>query len=183
MLNHATGDEAIFLKFMLGSGFRDQEAQHVCWRDLDFLHSQVRVTAKARWDFRPKNWEERVVPLPSALIDQLQRLKEIRNALPTEFVFPNKRGNPNRENDTIVKRVAYRAKLNCGQCVTKHGNKYAQGPYCQHFFLHKSTHICYRAPAARCGHPYASDVDGPSRHQIDHGVPEGGAIQRRFWQK
>ena len=75
MLNHATGDEAIFLKFMLGSGFRDQEAQHVCWRDLDFLHSQVRVTAKALWDFRPKNWEERVVPLPSALIDQLQRLK------------------------------------------------------------------------------------------------------------
>ena len=106
MLNHATGDEAIFLKFMLGSGFRDQEAQHVCWRDLDFLHSQVRVTAKARWDFRPKNWEERVVPLPSALIDQLQRLK----------------------------------KLNCGQCVTKHGNKCAQGPYCQHFFLHKFRH-------------------------------------------
>jgi integrase len=140
MLNHATGDEAIFLKFMLGSGFRDQEAQHVCWRDLDFLHSQVRVTAKARWDFRPKNWEERVVPLPSALIDQLQRLKEIRNALPTELVFPNKRGNPNRENDTIVKRVAYRAKLNCGQCVTKHGNKCAQGPYCQHFFLHKFRH-------------------------------------------
>ena len=140
ILNHATGDEAIFLKFMLGSGFRDQEAQHVCWRDLDFLHSQVRVTAKARWDFRPKNWEERVVPLPSALIDQLQRLKEIRNALPTELVFPNKRGNPNRENDTIVKRVAYRAKLNCGQCVTKHGNKCVQGPYCQHFFLHKFRH-------------------------------------------
>jgi integrase/recombinase XerD len=56
------------------------------------------------------------------------------------LVFPNKRGNPNRENDTIVKRVAYRAKLNCGQCVTKHGNKCAQGPYCQHFFLHKFRH-------------------------------------------
>ncbi len=64
MFKHATEAEAIFLKFMLGSGFRDQEAQHVCWRDLDFRHSQVRVTAKALWDFRPKNWEERVVPLP-----------------------------------------------------------------------------------------------------------------------
>jgi integrase len=140
MLNHAMGDEAIFLKFMLGSGFRDQEAQHLCWRDLDFRHSQVRVTAKALWDFRPKNWEERVVPLPSALIDQLRRLKETRNALPAQLVFPNKRGNPNSENDTIVKRVADRAKLNCGQCVTKHGNKCAQGPYCQHFFLHKFRH-------------------------------------------
>jgi integrase/recombinase XerD len=140
MFNHAIGDEAIFLKFMLGSGFRDQEAQHVCWRDLDFRHSNVRVTAKALWDFRPKNWEERVVPLPSALIDQLRRLKETRNALPAQLVFPNKRGNPNSENDTIVKRVAARAKLNCGQCVTKHGNKCAEGPYCQHFFLHKFRH-------------------------------------------
>jgi integrase/recombinase XerD len=140
MFNHAIGDEAIFLKFMLGSGFRDQEAQHVCWRDLDFRHSNVRVTAKALWDFRPKNWEERVVPLPSALIDQLRRLKETRNALTAQLVFPNKRGNPNSENDTIVKRVAARAKLNCGQCVTKHGNKCAEGPYCQHFFLHKFRH-------------------------------------------
>ena len=140
MLNHAIGDEAIFLKFMLGSGFRDQEGQHVCWRDLDFRQSHVRVTAKALWDFRPKNWEERVVPLPSALIDQLRRLKETRNALPAQLVFPNKRGNPNSENDTIVKRVADRAKLNCGQCVTKHGNKCAEGPYCQHFFLHKFRH-------------------------------------------
>jgi integrase/recombinase XerD len=140
MLDHATGDEAIFLKFMLGSGFRDQEAQHVCWRDLDFRYSQVRVTAKALWDFRPKNWEERVVPLPSALIDQLQRLKKTRDVLQTQLVFPKKRGNPNSDNDAIVKRVAHRAKLNCGQCVTKHGNRCAHGPYCQHFFLHKFRH-------------------------------------------
>jgi integrase/recombinase XerD len=140
MFKHATQDEAIFLKFMLGSGFRDQEGQHVCWRDLDFRHSQVRVTAKALWDFRPKNWEERVVPLPSALIDQLRRLKDSHNGLAAQLVFPNKRGNPNTENDMIVKRVAHRAKLNCGQCVTKHGNRCAEGPYCHHFFLHKFRH-------------------------------------------
>jgi integrase/recombinase XerD len=140
MFKHAKEDEAIFLKFMLSSGFRDQEGQHVCWRDLDFRHSQVRVTAKALWDFRPKNWEERVVPLPSALIDQLRQIKERRNALPAQLLFPNKRGNPNSENDTIVKRVAHRAKLNCGQCITKHGNRCAEGPYCHHFFLHKFRH-------------------------------------------
>jgi integrase/recombinase XerD len=140
MFQYAKEDEAIFLKFMLSSGFRDQEGQHVCWRDLDFRHSQVRVTAKALWDFRPKNWEERVVPLPSALIDQLLQIKERRNALPAQLLFPNKRGNPNSENDTIVKRVAHRAKLNCGQCITKHGNRCAEGPYCHHFFLHKFRH-------------------------------------------
>ena len=141
LFKHATEEEAIFLKFMLGSGFRDQEGQHVCWRDLDFRHSQVRVTAKALWDFRPKNWEERVVPLPSALIDQLRRLKDSTQcACRRSCCFPINVGIPTAENDTIVKRVAYRAKLNCGQCVTKHGNKCAEGPYCQHFFLHKFRH-------------------------------------------
>jgi integrase/recombinase XerD len=39
--------------------------------------------------------------------------------------------------DTIVKRVAQRAGLNCKQCVTEHGNKCKEGPY---FFLHKFRH-------------------------------------------
>jgi Phage integrase family len=39
-----------------------------------------------------------------------------------------------------VKRVARRANLNCEQCVTKHGNKCAEGPHCQNFFLHKFRH-------------------------------------------
>jgi integrase/recombinase XerD len=40
----------------------------------------------------------------------------------------------------IVKRVAERAKLNCGQCVTKHGNRCSEGPHCQHYFFHKLPH-------------------------------------------
>ena len=140
MLRHADDEEAIFLKFMVGSGFRDREAQHVTWRDIDFHNSVVRVTTKPIWGFRPKNWEERCVPLPTALIQQLQAVKERRNALPAQLVFPNSKGNPNTETDMIVKRVAERAKLNCGQCITKHGNRCSKGPYCQHYFLHKFRH-------------------------------------------
>jgi len=80
------------------------------------------------------------VPLPTAFVEQLQRLRERRDGLPSQLVFPNSKGNPDSENDMIVKRVAKRAKLNCGQCVTKHGNKCAQGPHCRHFFLHKFRH-------------------------------------------
>lgn len=60
--------------------------------------------------------------------------------MPAQLVFPNKRGNPNSENNMIVKRVAFRAKLNCGQCLTKHGNRCSDGPFCHHFFLHKFRH-------------------------------------------
>lgn len=140
MLCHADEDEAIFLKFMLGSGFRDREAQHVTWRDIDFHNSLVRVTAKPIWRFKPKNWEERSVPLPTALIQQLQAFKERRKGMPAQLVFPNSKGKPDTENDMIVKHVAERAKLNCGQCVTKHGNKCSEGPHCQHYFLHKFRH-------------------------------------------
>ena len=140
MLGAATENEAVFLKFLVGSGFRDREVRHVTWRDIDFRNSVVRVIAKPKWGFRPKNWEERVVPLPTALMEELARLRERKSAQPSLLVFPNSRGNPDSENDMIVKKVAERAKLNCGQCETEHGNRCAEGPYCQHFFLHKFRH-------------------------------------------
>ena len=34
----ADQDEAIFLKFLLASGFRDREARHVAWRDIQLTH-------------------------------------------------------------------------------------------------------------------------------------------------
>jgi integrase/recombinase XerD len=49
MLKHADQDEAVFLKFLLASGFRDCEVRHVAWRDMDFRNSLVRVTAKPLW--------------------------------------------------------------------------------------------------------------------------------------
>lgn len=140
LMKNAEPDELIFLRFMLASGFRDQEGQHVTWRDLDFNNSVVFVTAKPIWGFKPKNWEERAVPLPAALIDQLQEFKEARKASTAQLIFPNSKGNPDTENDMIVKCVAERAKLNCGQCITRHGNRCSEGPHCQHYFLHKFRH-------------------------------------------
>jgi integrase/recombinase XerD len=110
MLKHADQNESTFLKFLLASG-RDCEVRYVAWHDIDFRNSLVRVTAKPLWGFEPKNWEERAVPLPSALVEQLQQLRERRNGLPSQLVFPNSKGNPDSENDMIVKRVAERAEL------------------------------------------------------------------------
>jgi len=140
MFKAATEDEATLLKFLLGSGFRDQEIRYVEWKDIDFRNHEVRVKAKPHWRFTPKNWEERVVPLPTGLIERLRKRKEVRSATPNQLVFPNGRGKPDSEMDMIVKRVAERADLNCKQCVTEHNNKCAEGPYCMNFFLHKFRH-------------------------------------------
>jgi integrase len=140
MLKHAEPEEAMLIKFCLASGFRDREIRYVLWRDVDFRHSLVRVTSKPLWKFKPKNYEERVVPMPGAMLEQLERLRDSRGAAPSELVFPNSKGKPDSGHIDVVKRVAHRAKLNCGQCETKHGNRCAQGPYCQRFFLHKFRH-------------------------------------------
>jgi len=140
MLRHADPGEAMLIKFCLATGFRDREIRYVTWRDVDFRNSLVRVTAKPLWRFKPKNYEERAVPVPAVLIEQLRELKERSNAALADLVFPNTKGKPDSLHIEVVKRVAHRAKLNCGQCVTKHGNRCAQGPYCQRFYLHKFRH-------------------------------------------
>ncbi len=140
MFKAATWEEATLLKFLLTSGFRDQEVRYVTWRDVDFRYNVVRVTAKMQWRFTPKNWEERAVPLPATIVERLRTLKQQRNALPAQLVFPNTMGNPDSEMDMVVKWVAQRAGLNCGNCVTKHGNRCAAGPHCMNFFLHKFRH-------------------------------------------
>lgn len=140
MFRVASEYEATLIKFLLGSGLRDQEIRFLLWRDIDFKANVVRVTAKPQWGFTPKNWEERAIPIPSGLVERLRKLKSDRDAVPAQLVFPNGRGNPDSEMDMIVKRLAERAKLNCGLCVTEHGNKCAEGPYCTNYFLHKFRH-------------------------------------------
>ncbi len=74
------------------------------------------------------------------MIEQLREWKNKNNAAASDPIFPNTKGKPNGTHIEAPKRVAYRAKLNCGQCTTKHGNTCAAGPHCERFFLHKFRH-------------------------------------------
>ena len=47
-----TPTEEVRFKFYLMSGFRDAEGRFVTWRDVDFKHMAVRVTAKPHWGFQ-----------------------------------------------------------------------------------------------------------------------------------
>ena len=142
-----TSDEEIRFKFYLMSGFRDAEGRFVTWRDVDFKHLAVRVTAKPQWRFQPKNWEEREVPVPQKLIALLRKFRP-KDAGPDRPLFPSATGRPDGAMLEKLKAVAHRAKLNCGHCVVKHKlddgtikiNRCAEGPYCTRWFLHKFRH-------------------------------------------
>jgi hypothetical protein len=110
----------------------------LAWYDLDPRNGLARVTKKTLWKFWPKNHEERSVPLPASMIEQLLQWKAERKAAAADLVFPNTKGKPDTLHIEIVKRVAWRAKLNCGQCVSEHGYRCADGPFCERIFLHKT---------------------------------------------
>ncbi len=139
--------EEIRFKFYLMSGFRDAEGRFTTWRDVDFRHTAVRVTAKPHWHFSPKNWEEREVPVPQKLIAMLERFRP-KAATPDDPVFTSETGRPDGSMLEKLKAVAWRGKLNCSHCAVSHTlsdgtvktNRCAAGPFCTRWFLHKFRH-------------------------------------------
>jgi integrase len=143
----ATFAEEVRFKFYLMSGFRDAEGRFTTWRDVDFKHTAIRVTAKPHWGFHPKNWEEREVPVPQRLIALLEKFRPAK-ASPDDPLFPSTTGRPDGAMIEKLKALACRAQLNCGHCKVSHKledgtvriNRCADGPYCTRWFLHKFRH-------------------------------------------
>ena len=134
-------DEKIRYLFFLLTGERDKEVRYTAWSDVDFNRKCVRVTAKKQLGFKPKDKEEREIPVPASLLDALcaykaQQPRFNRN----DLVFPTSEGRPDKKLENKLKRIAWREGLNCGRCTSKYGNKCSEGPYCGKWFLHKFRH-------------------------------------------
>jgi integrase len=112
-------------------GLRDQEIQHLEWTDIDWQHSTLRVTSKPHWKFRIKDSEERDIPIPASLLDQLKERKALDIA--GLLVLPTKAGKPNGKLLRTLKRLANAEGLNCGACK---GCK-SENAECQRWTLHK----------------------------------------------
>ena len=79
-------EEKIFFEFYLMTGFRKKEVAFCTWPDVDLRAGVVRVTAKPEHGFKPKDWEDREVPIPDRLVQSLKAWAKSRNG--SEFVFP-----------------------------------------------------------------------------------------------
>lgn len=134
-------DEKMRYLFFLLTGERDQEVRHTTWSDIDFHRKCVRVTEKKQLGFKPKDKEEREIPVPASLLDALNEYRMHRSDRNChDLVFPTTQGRPDKNFESKLKMIAYRAGLNCGHCVSRHGNKCSEGPYCSKWFLHKFRH-------------------------------------------
>lgn len=105
-------EERVFFEFYLMTGFRKKEVTFCTWSDVDLKNGVARVTAKPQHGFRPKDWEEREVPIPDRLIRSLKQWSKHRNG--SEFVFPTRNGTPRKHRTQLLelcKAVAERAGL------------------------------------------------------------------------
>jgi integrase/recombinase XerD len=138
-LNAASTDEELQIwQFFLGTGFREDEVAHACDTDVDFKLKTLSVLEKRQWNWKPKDKEERTVPIPDSLLELLK----VRKAMHPDgwLIFPNIEGNPEGHFLRMLKERALAAGLNCGHCTGILNGKTVSckdTACCKHWILHR----------------------------------------------
>ena len=98
-------EKAVFATLLL-TGLREQELCYLNWRDVDLKKETIRVTGQDKEGFSPKDYEERVIPIPPDLVALLKTLSR-----KSEWVFPSTRGGRETHLLRRLKSVAKRASV------------------------------------------------------------------------
>jgi integrase/recombinase XerD len=97
-------EETLLYQFFLTTGAREQEVMFAEWSDIDFVDALF--TVKAKKDWKPKDYEEREIPIPDFLVAAL-KARMLRTK--SKLIFPTKEGKPDghflRRLQAIVKRA------------------------------------------------------------------------------
>lgn len=153
MLKVADTEEADLIQFLLCTGARRQEIVHATWADINFFEKNFRVRektkkpvagatpAKKRKKWKPKDKEEGYIPLPDYFLEMMRARRARHPESVTIFQTPERMAGRHLLN--IIKSVALRAGLNCGECYqAPHGRRKvgrccSSAPVCHEFILHR----------------------------------------------
>jgi integrase len=133
--------QRLVFQFFLGTGGREREVMFATWKDVDLTAGTFTVKAKPAMGFKPKDSEERTIPIPSSLVRDLKAWKVMHPK--SLLIFPNGQDRPNGHLLRDLKNVALRGKLNCGHCNSEHFGKAVtceDHAVCEQFYLHKFRH-------------------------------------------
>ena len=109
------------------AGYRLSKSRHSC-------HDQAALWIQAEEQRGARGSGARVIDWGA------QEIQSFEETEPGQLGLSDESGRPDKRHEFKLKRIAFHAKLNCGQCVSKHGNKCSDGPFCSNFFLHKFRH-------------------------------------------
>jgi len=104
-------EKATFATLLL-TGLREEELCFLNWPDLDLANldnATIRVSGEGKLGFSPKDYEERLLPIPRELAELLRRLPR-----PAAWVFPTKAGNRQTHLLRRLKEIADAAKVTNG---------------------------------------------------------------------
>jgi len=107
LLSQATADEYDLILFLLCTGFRDDEAAHATYDEVNFKAHTVTVSPKPEFGFTTKNGKIRVIPVPGELIERLRERRERNGEGP--LIFPNRNNRPDAALLVRVRSAAERA--------------------------------------------------------------------------
>jgi integrase/recombinase XerD len=102
-------EERLWFEFFLMTGFREQEVIYCTWPDVNVSRCTVTVRHKPEYNWTPKAYKEREVPIPTKLIAALKKRKT--KAGDCALVFPTAGCRPKLDFLDCLKGVAQRAKL------------------------------------------------------------------------
>jgi integrase/recombinase XerD len=146
-----TDEEKIRYKFFLGTACREKEVTYAGWQDIDFARGIYHIRRKPDVGFTPKKHESRDVKMPTDLVEMLRERK--KKAQHSRWIFVNNDGRPDNHFLRKFKRIALRAKANCGNCVApwtsgryhtlrKIETTCKMHPVCEHHYLHRLRKTC-----------------------------------------
>jgi integrase len=105
-------DERLWFEFFLATGMREQEVMHTYWSDISFAKCTVKVTHKPDFNWTPKAYKEREIPIPESLVASLKAAKAKHGDCP--LIFPTSGCKPKLDFLDCCKTVAKRAGLDEG---------------------------------------------------------------------
>ncbi|HET8925573.1 MAG TPA: site-specific integrase [Candidatus Acidoferrum sp.] len=129
-------DEKFLWRFFLGTGFRESEVSVAEITDVNRDTKTIRVDEKPYFGFKPKDCEKRNVPIPDALISEIDARTKSGSC---SLLFGNN-GRPDGHLLRLLKQVAFGGGLNCRKCKgTVNGKEVscAEAPVCEKWILHR----------------------------------------------
>jgi integrase len=113
------GEDRLAFQTLLMTGLRESELCWLTWDDVCLEPGREHLVVRAKPGFTPKDYEQREVPLPPALVAQLRAL-----AHRDEYVFPARRGGRETHLLRRLKQAAKRAGVE-GATLHKFRHTYA----------------------------------------------------------
>jgi len=129
----------LFFSFLLNTGARELEATHCEFSDINwgagyvnFKNKDITLNDGTQIVFRTKTGKSRKVIIEPGFLEKLRAWHQKNNG--RRFLFPQDSGTdkPRDHYWDVCKRVARKAGLNCGTCLTCVSTK-----QCERWFLHK----------------------------------------------